>query len=79
VFLGLPQLEIETAERRTAIARDESRRAEAGSLVALALEHRQAHERLDADRPEAWAMHYFTAATLMTGFGATRGGRDADG
>lgn len=31
----------------------------------------RAHERLDADRPEAWAMHYFTATTLMTGFGAT--------
>jgi hypothetical protein len=27
------------------------------------------HERLDSDRPEAWAMHYFTATTLMTGFG----------
>jgi hypothetical protein len=29
------------------------------------------HERLDSDRPEAWAMHYFTSATLMTGFGRT--------
>lgn len=28
-------------------------------------------ERLDSDRPEAWAMHYFTATTLMTGFGQT--------
>lgn len=37
-----------------------------------------AHERLHSDRPEAWAMHYFTAATLMTGFGpapALRQGR----
>jgi hypothetical protein len=29
------------------------------------------HERLDSDRPEAWAMQYFTASTLMTGFGPT--------
>lgn len=28
------------------------------------------HERLDPDRPEAWAMHYFTATSLMTGFGS---------
>ena len=28
-------------------------------------------ERLAADRPEAWAMNYFTAASLMTGFGPT--------
>lgn len=31
----------------------------------------QEHERLDSNRPEAWAMHYFTASTLMTGFGPT--------
>lgn len=29
------------------------------------------HERLDSDRPEAWAMHYVTASTFMTGFGRT--------
>lgn len=28
-------------------------------------------ERLDTDRPEAWAMNYFTASSFMTGFGAT--------
>ena len=28
-------------------------------------------ERLDSERPETWAMHYFTAASLMTGFGAS--------
>lgn len=28
-------------------------------------------ERLDSDRPEAWAMHDFTATSLMTGFGQT--------
>jgi hypothetical protein len=27
------------------------------------------NERLDSDSPEAWAMHYFTATTLMAGFG----------
>lgn len=30
----------------------------------------RANERLDDDRPEAWAMNYFTASSLMTGFGA---------
>jgi len=29
------------------------------------------HEQLDSDRPEAWAMNYFTATSLMTGFGKT--------
>jgi len=29
-------------------------------------------ERLRPDRPEAWAMNYFTASSFMTGFGATR-------
>lgn len=28
-------------------------------------------EHLDSNRPEAWAMHYFTTSTLMTGFGRT--------
>lgn len=28
-------------------------------------------ERLESDRPEAWAMHRATGATVMTGFGAT--------
>jgi hypothetical protein len=28
-------------------------------------------ERLASDRPEAWAMNYVSAATFMTGFGAT--------
>jgi len=28
-------------------------------------------EVLDGDRPEAWAMHYMTASTLMTSFGPT--------
>lgn len=29
------------------------------------------NERLDTDRPETWAMNYFTASSFMTGFGAT--------
>ncbi|KQY50550.1 hypothetical protein ASD14_12685 [Lysobacter sp. Root494] len=29
-------------------------------------------ERLSPDRPEAWAMNYFTASSFMTGFGETR-------
>jgi hypothetical protein len=29
------------------------------------------YERLDPDRPEAWAMNYFTATSFMTGFGRT--------
>lgn len=29
-------------------------------------------EHLHSDRPEAWAMNYFTSATLLSGFGAPR-------
>ena len=45
---GLPQGLIEAAQRRAAIARDEPRRVQAGGEVALALQHRQADQRLDA-------------------------------
>ena len=46
--LGLPQRLVEPAERRAAIARDETRRIQAGRDVALALQHRQPDQRLDA-------------------------------
>jgi hypothetical protein len=39
------------------------------SLPALAQDVVRNDEALDGDRPEAWAMHYMTAATLMTSFG----------
>lgn len=29
-------------------------------------------ERLDSDRPEVWAMNYFTSITVLSGFGAPR-------
>ena len=47
----------------------------ASALYASAGAHAQtvirSNERLNADRPEAWAMNYFTATSFMTGFGAT--------
>ena len=44
----LPQRHVVRAERRAAVARDESARVETRAEIALALEHRQPHERLDA-------------------------------
>src|SRR5205807_5324510 len=52
-FGGLPQCEIEAAERRAAITRYEARGIEARELVALALENQQADERLDAGDEDA--------------------------
>ena len=46
--LGLPQRLVEAAQRRAAIARDVAAGVEAGREVALALHHRQAHQRLRA-------------------------------
>ena len=45
---GAPQALVETAQRRTAIAGDETGGVETGRGVALALHHRQAHQRLGA-------------------------------
>ena len=39
------------------------------SLPAAAQEVIREDETLDGNRPEAWAMHYRTASTLMTAFG----------
>src|SRR5262249_40830450 len=44
--LGLPQRLVEAAQRRAAIARDVARGIEVGGKVALALHHRQPHQRL---------------------------------
>ena len=41
------------------------------STVADAQTVYRGNEQLDPDRPEAWAMHYFTATSFMTGFGRT--------
>jgi hypothetical protein len=48
VPLGAPQRVVVHAERRAAVARDEAAGVEARLEVALALHHRQAHQRLDA-------------------------------
>jgi hypothetical protein len=41
------------------------------STIASAQTVYRGNEQLDPDRPEAWAMHYFTATSFMTGFGRT--------
>lgn len=41
------------------------------STIASAQTVHRGNEQLDPDRPEAWAMHYFTATSFMTGFGQT--------
>src|SRR5690606_20052689 len=51
--LRLPQLLIETAKRRAAIARHETGRIEAGSPVALALHQEHAHDGLRAGNEDA--------------------------
>ena len=52
-FLAPPQLLVEPAERRAAIAGDEARRVEAGQPVALALHQQHAHDRLRAGQEDA--------------------------
>jgi hypothetical protein len=54
MFAGAPQLAIETAERRAAIARDETGRVQARKPIAIALREEQTHERLQAG-DEQWA------------------------
>ena len=56
--LGLPQRLVEPAQRRAAIARDVARRIEPGREVALALHHRQAHQRLRAGQVDPSAFKY---------------------
>ena len=56
--LGLPQRLVEAAERRAAIAGDVAGGVEPGRLVALALHHRQAHERLRAGQIDPAAFKY---------------------
>ena len=48
VLLRAPQLQVEAAERRTAIAADETGGVQARGLVAQLLHQRQAHQRLHA-------------------------------
>lgn len=55
VLLGFPERQIEAAERRAAIAGDKAGRIETGGAVAFLLEHRQAHEGLDAAHVRAAA------------------------
>jgi len=45
---GLPDGLVDAAEGGTAVAGDEAGRVETALLVTLVLQHRQAHERLDA-------------------------------
>jgi hypothetical protein len=48
VLLRFPEFEIESAERRAAIARDETRGIDACRAIAHLLHERQTHERLHA-------------------------------
>ncbi len=53
LLLGPPQLHVEAAERRAAIAGDEAGRVEAGAAVALALHQQHADDRLRAGEEDA--------------------------
>ena len=52
LLLGFPQVFIEAAQGRTAVAGNETGRVEASGLVAQALHHGQAHEGLDAGQED---------------------------
>jgi len=52
-LLRLPELLVDVAERRAAVAGDEAGGVQAGGFVAHLLHHRQAHQRLDAGHPRA--------------------------
>jgi hypothetical protein len=52
VRLGFPQVFIEAAQGRAAIAGNEAGRVQARHLVAHLLHHRQAHQRLDAGQED---------------------------
>ena len=56
--LGLPQRLVEAAQRRAAIARDVACGVEPGGEVALALHHRQAHQRLRSGQVDPSAFKY---------------------
>jgi hypothetical protein len=53
MLLGLPQAEVEVAERAAAVAGNEAGGVEPGGEVALALHHRQADQRLGAGQEDA--------------------------
>ena len=55
-FLRAPQRLVEAAERRAAIAGNEAGGVEPGALVALALQHQQADQRLRAGEEDAAAL-----------------------
>ena len=53
LLLGAPELLVETAERRAAVAGNETRRIQAGPAVALALHQQHADDRLRAGQEDA--------------------------
>ena len=69
-----PQRLVEPAERRAAIAGDEAGGVQPGRAVALALQHRQAHQRLDAghQHPPALERVAVVEAHLCQGHGSLR-------
>ena len=55
-FLGSPKSEIETAERRSPISRDEASRVETRRRVSLPLHHRETNQRLGSGEINAPAL-----------------------
>ena len=53
LLLGAPELLVEAAERRAAIAGNETRRIEAGKAIAFALHEQHADDRLRAGQEDA--------------------------
>ena len=73
---GFPQREIETAERRAAIAGHETGGVQTGELVALMLNRQQANQRLNARDEDASGFQFVFVVERDV---AQRGARESDG
>jgi hypothetical protein len=84
VALRAPQRVVVHAERRATIAGDEASGVEPGGKVALALHHRQAHQRLDAGHVDATlaepvaVLQRIVAKNKRNGCGGTHRGKPSE-
>ena len=77
IFLGAPQVHVEPAEGRAAIAADKAAGVESRRQVALALHHRQADQRLDAGQKNAAFLQF--VLVFQGNFSQRQGGHGIEG
>ena len=77
MLLGLPQLQVEAAQRTAAVAGDEAGGVLAGGAVAHLLHQRQAHQRLHAGQVDAalFAAVFVVEGVFQVEAGGVRGDR----